>query len=114
MKRIIYNHFYSSVTYALLLFDYHDYSINIDKIWYSTERSTNLFRNYVSGITISADRVLYFADGTAIRFVDNVGIIRTIVGRPANPVFGLQPAPCNMAVKPDQVRSTFTIIYSCY
>jgi len=59
---------------------------------------------FPKGIAISADRILYFADGTAIRSVDTDGIIRTIVGRPANPVFGLQPAPCNMAVKPDQIQ----------
>lgn len=64
-----------------------------------------LIHGCTSGIAMSADRVLYFADGTAIRFVDHAGIIGTIVGRPANPVFGLQPAPCNMAVKPDQVGS---------
>ena len=64
------------------------------------------FSFFCIGIAISADRILYFADGTAIRSVDTDGIIRTIVGRPANPVFGLQPAPCNMAVKPDQVLTT--------
>ena len=58
---------------------------------------------FPKGVAVSPDRVLYFADGTAIRYVDHTGVLRTLVGRPANPLFGLHPAPCNVAVKPNQV-----------
>lgn len=58
---------------------------------------------FPKGVAVSPERVLYFADGTAIRYVDGQGIIRTLIGRPANPIYGLQPAPCNIAVKPSQV-----------
>ena len=60
---------------------------------------------FPKGIAVSADRTLYFADGTAIRSVDGNGIIRTIIGNPASPAFGLQPAPCNNALRPSQVGS---------
>lgn len=66
---------------------------------------------FPKGVAVSSDRILYFADGTAIRYVDSAGIIRTLVGRPASPIFGLHPAPCNAAVRPSQV--TLPIVHSC-
>ncbi len=63
---------------------------------------------FPKGVAVSPDRVLYFADGTAIRYVDGHGIIRTLVGRPANPLYGLQPAPCNIAVRPNQVTNSLS------
>ncbi|XP_057365537.1 teneurin-a-like [Daphnia carinata] len=59
---------------------------------------------FPKGVAVSPDRILYFADGTSVRYVDGSGIIRTLVGRPANPIYGLQPAPCNMAVRPAQIQ----------
>lgn len=59
---------------------------------------------FPKGVAVSPDRILYFADGTSVRYVDGSGIIRTLVGRPANPIFGLQPAPCNAAVRPSQIQ----------
>lgn len=59
---------------------------------------------FPKGVAVSPDRILYFADGTTIRYVDGQGVIRTLVGRPANPLYGLQPAPCNAAVRPNQVQ----------
>lgn len=59
---------------------------------------------FPKGVAVSPDRILYFADGTSIRYVDSSGVIRTLVGRPANPIYGLQPAPCNAAVRPAQIQ----------
>lgn len=59
---------------------------------------------FPKGVAVSPDRILYFADGTSIRYVDSSGIIRTLVGRPANPIYGLHPAPCNAAVRPTQIQ----------
>ena len=66
---------------------------------------------FPKGVAISSDRILYFADGTAIRYVDSTGIIRTLVGRPASPIFGLHPAPCSAAVRPREVKYTTNIIF---
>ena len=59
---------------------------------------------FPKGVAVSPDRVLYFADGTTIRYVDGHGVVRTLVGRPANPLYGLQPAPCSSAVRPNQIQ----------
>lgn len=59
---------------------------------------------FPKGVAVSPDRILYFADGTSVRYVDGSGIIRTLVGRPANPIYGLHPAPCNAAVRPAQIQ----------
>lgn len=84
--------------------------VKIDWLIYVFLASNRKFCCFPSGIAVSAERTLYFADGTAIRSVDTNGIIRTIVGRPANPIFGLQPAPCHSAVRPSQVNNSLSML----
>ena len=46
-----------------------------------------------AGLAISADNILYFADGTNIRMVDKDGIITTIVGNHQHRTHW-NPMPC--------------------
>ena len=50
-----------------------------------------------AGIAINKDGVVYFADGANIRSIDELGIIRTIIGS-QGPAQYWTPFPCQTAV----------------
>jgi WD40 repeat protein len=59
--------------------------------------------SHPKGITISADRTMYIADGTNIRAVDNEGIIHTLVGHHGHHNHW-SPIPCKGALLSSQVQ----------
>jgi hypothetical protein len=59
--------------------------------------------SHPKGITISADRTMYIADGTNIRAVDNRGIIHTLIGHHGHHNHW-SPIPCKGALPASQVQ----------
>ncbi|KAL7028597.1 hypothetical protein ACKWTF_005910 [Chironomus riparius] len=59
--------------------------------------------SHPKGITISADRTMYIADGTNIRAVDNQGVIHTLVGHHGHHNHW-SPIPCKGALLASQVQ----------
>jgi hypothetical protein len=59
--------------------------------------------SHPKGITISADRTMYIADGTNIRAVDPKGIIYTLVGHHGHHNHW-SPIPCKGALQASQVQ----------
>ena len=62
---------------------------------------------YPKGLAINADGMIYIADGTNIRAVDQHGIIRTIIGNHGHRNYW-EPIPCHGSV-PVQNVSIFLI-----
>ncbi|KAL7287031.1 hypothetical protein TKK_0018763, partial [Trichogramma kaykai] len=58
---------------------------------------------YPKGVAISADNVLYFADGTNIRMVDRDGIITTIIGNHMHKSHW-KPIPCEGTLNVEEVH----------
>ncbi|XP_076389159.1 teneurin transmembrane protein Ten-m isoform X2 [Megachile rotundata] len=58
---------------------------------------------YPKGVAISADNVLYFADGTNIRMVDRDGIITTVIGNHMHKSHW-KPIPCEGTLNVEEVH----------
>ncbi|KAK6625770.1 hypothetical protein RUM43_006069 [Polyplax serrata] len=58
---------------------------------------------YPKGIAISADNVLYFADGTNIRMVDRDGIVTTVIGNHMHKSHW-KPIPCEGTLNQEEVH----------
>jgi hypothetical protein len=58
-------------------------------------------------MAVSADNVLYFADGTNIRIVDRDGIVTTVIGNQMHKSHW-KPLPCERTLNVEEVTS---IIY---
>ncbi|KOC67559.1 Teneurin-3 [Habropoda laboriosa] len=58
---------------------------------------------YPKGIAVSADNVLYFADGTNIRMVDRDGIITTVIGNHMHKSHW-KPIPCEGTLNVEEVH----------
>lgn len=56
-------------------------------------RARDAMLQYPKGMTVSADEILYFADGTNVRSVDSDGIINTVIGTHRHRSHW-QPLPC--------------------
>lgn len=60
---------------------------------------------YPKGVAISAQNILYFADGTNIRMVDRDGIVSTIIGNHMHKSHW-KPIPCEGTLSLEEVRKT--------
>ncbi|XP_050580564.1 teneurin-m isoform X2 [Bombus affinis] len=58
---------------------------------------------YPKGVAVSADNVLYFADGTNIRMVDRDGIITTVIGNHMHKSHW-KPIPCEGTLNVEEVH----------
>ncbi|XP_073990846.1 teneurin transmembrane protein Ten-m isoform X3 [Rhodnius prolixus] len=58
---------------------------------------------YPKGVAVSADNVLYFADGTNIRMVDRDGIITTVIGNHIHKSHW-KPIPCEGTLNVEEVH----------
>ncbi|XP_043476119.1 teneurin-m isoform X2 [Leptopilina heterotoma] len=58
---------------------------------------------YPKGVAISADNILYFADGTNIRMVDKDGIITTVIGNHMHKSHW-KPIPCEGTLNVEEVH----------
>ncbi|XP_076663968.1 teneurin transmembrane protein Ten-m isoform X3 [Andrena cerasifolii] len=58
---------------------------------------------YPKGVAVSADNVLYFADGTNIRMVDRDGIITTVIGNHMHKSHW-KPIPCQGTLNVEEVH----------
>lgn len=70
---------------------------------------------YPKGVAISAQNILYFADGTNIRMVDRDGIVSTIIGNHMHKSHW-KPIPCEGTLSLEEVRSALersSILSSC-
>ena len=57
---------------------------------------------YPKGVAVSADNVLYFADGTNIRMVDRDGIVTTVIGNHMHKSHW-KPIPCEGTLNVEEV-----------
>lgn len=55
------------------------------------------------GVAVSAENIIYFADGTNIRMIDRDGIISTIVGNHMHKSHW-KPIPCEGTLSLEEVR----------
>lgn len=55
------------------------------------------------GVAVSADNVLYFADGTNIRMVDRDGIVTTVIGNHMHKSHW-KPIPCEGTLNVEEVK----------
>lgn len=55
------------------------------------------------GVAVSAENIIYFADGTNIRMIDRDGIISTIVGNHMHKSHW-KPVPCEGTLSLEEVR----------
>ncbi|XP_059482465.1 teneurin-m isoform X2 [Neocloeon triangulifer] len=58
---------------------------------------------YPKGVAVSADNVIYFADGTNIRMVDRDGIVTTVIGNHMHKSHW-KPIPCKGTLKVEEVH----------
>ncbi|XP_044730762.1 teneurin-m isoform X2 [Chrysoperla carnea] len=58
---------------------------------------------YPKGVAVSADNVLYFADGTNIRMIDRDGIINTVIGNHMHKSHW-KPIPCEGTLNVEEVH----------
>ncbi|CAH1394248.1 unnamed protein product [Nezara viridula] len=58
---------------------------------------------YPKGVAVSADNVLYFADGTNIRMVDRDGIVTTVIGNHVHKSHW-KPIPCEGTLSVEEVH----------
>jgi hypothetical protein len=63
-----------------------------------------------TGVAVSADNVLYFADGTNIRMVDRDGIVTTIIGNHMHKSHW-KPIPCEGTLNVEEVFSFHILIH---
>ena len=55
-----------------------------------------------SGIAITKDGIIYFADGSNIRTIDKSNNIRTVIGSQGQPM-QFEPLPCGRVISTDEV-----------
>lgn len=69
---------------------------------------------FQTGVAVSADNVLYFADGTNIRMMDRDGIVTTVIGNHMHKSHW-KPIPCEGTLNVEEVNNllllTITLIY---
>jgi hypothetical protein len=64
-----------------------------------------------TGVAVSADNVLYFADGTNIRMVDRDGIVTTVIGNHMHKSHW-KPIPCEGTLNVEEVLPSLYLTYS--
>lgn len=68
----------------------------------------NWFLWMSTGVAVSADNVLYFADGTNIRMMDRDGIVTTVIGNHMHKSHW-KPIPCEGTLNVEEVISLLDI-----
>ena len=60
----------------------------------------------MAGVAVSADNVIYFADGTNIRMIDRDGIVTTVIGNHMHKSHW-KPIPCEGTLNVEEVSTTY-------
>lgn len=66
-----------------------------------------------TGVAVSADNVLYFADGTNIRMMDRDGIVTTVIGNHMHKSHW-KPIPCEGTLNVEEVISLLDICWNLF